>query len=281
MSLRVGAGRSLNHLELATDFAADLVAFELHPALLDGALAITAGEGLHLPFSYGRVVVHAALPREIYSFAHFPESGFDADLVSANLVILDAEGRILVEIEDYTLRRMDERRVDEPSPPEVAGELAAGITNREGAEVFRRILGAELSQVIVSTRDLEIQAEESRKLELAKVAEPVPGTSYQRPDLGTPYVAPQSELEKSIAGIWQEVLGIAQVGVEDDFLELGGHSLLATQVLSRLRKVLGLDLPLKSFFEASNVADLVRTVEGLESKADTDTPLVDIKEGML
>ncbi len=74
-------------------------------------------------------------------------------------------------------------------------------------------------------------------------------------------VPPRSALEAAIAGIWREVLGVAEIGAEDNFFELGGHSLLATQVVSRLRRAFAVDVPLRRMFEQpSTVAKLARTV---------------------
>jgi amino acid adenylation domain-containing protein len=68
------------------------------------------------------------------------------------------------------------------------------------------------------------------------------------------HAAPESPLQEILAGIWEEVLGVERVGVEDDFfVDLGGHSLLATQVVARVRERLRLDLPLRSLFEAPTV----------------------------
>jgi syringomycin synthetase protein SyrE len=85
-----------------------------------------------------------------------------------------------------------------------------------------------------------------------------------RPDeqayLRREYEAPQGEVEKILAGIWQEVLNIERVGRNDNFFELGGHSLLATRVMVQIRDLMGLDLPLFEIFEASSLDDLaVRT----------------------
>jgi thioesterase domain-containing protein/aryl carrier-like protein len=62
------------------------------------------------------------------------------------------------------------------------------------------------------------------------------------------YVAPAGELESTIAQIWQELLGLPQVGRHDHFFELGGHSLLALQMLSRLHQASGVDVPLRELF---------------------------------
>jgi len=95
---------------------------------------------------------------------------------------------------------------------------------------------------------------------------------HSRPDLATPYVAPRTETESALAGIWEEVLGIGPVGIHDDFHELGGHSLLALQLLSRVRRTLGSDLPLRAIFDAPTVARLaVRLLESETVKADEGT----------
>jgi acyl carrier protein len=73
------------------------------------------------------------------------------------------------------------------------------------------------------------------------------------------YAAPVGEVEQALAGIWQELLGLARVGREDHFFELGGHSLLAMQVVSRLRQRLGLELPLRALFAQPTLAALAHT----------------------
>ncbi|MDZ5604326.1 amino acid adenylation domain-containing protein [Pseudomonas sp. RP23018S] len=67
------------------------------------------------------------------------------------------------------------------------------------------------------------------------------------------YRAAHTALEQALATIWQEVLQLEQVGLDDDFFQLGGHSLLATQVTSRARRNLGLEVPLRVLFEHSTL----------------------------
>jgi acyl carrier protein len=77
------------------------------------------------------------------------------------------------------------------------------------------------------------------------------------------FVPPRNHLEEVIAGIWAQMLDRRRVGSADSFFELGGHSLLATRVLSRLGRAFGVEVPLKTLFEAPTVAGLAAEVERL------------------
>ncbi len=72
---------------------------------------------------------------------------------------------------------------------------------------------------------------------------------------------PRNDVEKKIAEIWQEVLGVEQVGIEDDFFALGGHSLLATQIMARVEDFFSVKIPLSKLFESSTVAAMARCIE--------------------
>jgi len=70
------------------------------------------------------------------------------------------------------------------------------------------------------------------------------------------YEAPRTEEEQTLANIWQGLLGIERVGINDDFFELGGHSLLATRAVSAVRKKLNVELVIKDLFQHSTIAQL-------------------------
>jgi acyl-coenzyme A synthetase/AMP-(fatty) acid ligase/acyl carrier protein len=92
---------------------------------------------------------------------------------------------------------------------------------------------------------------------------PPPGDG--RTALQTHFVAPRTPLEKDLADIWSEILGVRQIGVDDDFFRLGGHSLLAMRVVSRVRSALQIELPLRMLFESPTVGRLARSIQ--EQKA--------------
>jgi len=91
----------------------------------------------------------------------------------------------------------------------------------------------------------------------------LPAPDSVRPDLKDAYVAPRTPLEEVMVEIWTSVLGIDEVGVDDNFFELGGHSLLATQIISRLRDVFHIELPLTTIFQAPKISEIVKFVEKL------------------
>ncbi|NEN88877.1 MAG: acyltransferase domain-containing protein [Okeania sp. SIO3H1] len=86
---------------------------------------------------------------------------------------------------------------------------------------------------------------------------------HSRPELKSNYIAPRNKIEQTIADIWQEYFGIEEVGIYDDFFELGGDSLLGAQVLSRIRKILSVELPQDKLFEKPDIASLAEEIETL------------------
>jgi len=104
----------------------------------------------------------------------------------------------------------------------------------------------------------------------------LPAPDQARPDLGEVYAAPRTPIEETVATIWAEVFKLERVGIHDNFFNLGGHSLFATQVMSRVRKVFQLDLPLRSLFEAPTVAGLAAIIvqRQIEQAVASDTAAV-------
>ncbi|MFE3031380.1 amino acid adenylation domain-containing protein [Streptomyces canus] len=85
------------------------------------------------------------------------------------------------------------------------------------------------------------------------------------------YVAPATRTEELLAGFWADVLGRTWIGTHDNFFELGGHSLLATQVVSRIREVFGVELPLTAMFHEPTIAETAATIDRAMFAAVGDT----------
>ncbi len=143
--------------------------------------------------------------------------------------------------------------------------LRRAILTRDGLTILRRALNADVSQVIVSPEELDNM--------LAWAREPIevsdrPASNGNRPraaDSGkarnSQRDAPRNETEETVASIWKNVLGISELGINENFTELGGHSLLAIRILADLRKAFEVDVPMRALFDAPTVAELAANIE--------------------
>jgi surfactin family lipopeptide synthetase C len=87
---------------------------------------------------------------------------------------------------------------------------------------------------------------------------PIPDVSQMEPR--KPYVAPRTPIEEEMASIWEELLKQKHVGIYDNFFEQGGHSLLLTQLASRIRKVFGIEIPLRVIFDAPTIVEITKAI---------------------
>jgi phthiocerol/phenolphthiocerol synthesis type-I polyketide synthase E len=147
----------------------------------------------------------------------------------------------------------------------------------EAVEAFRRLVEAPLTgQVVVSTGDLEARlAQWVRREQGGKATREGSGTQHARPALGTEYVPPGTDLEHTLVRVWQDVLGLDQLGTDDNFFDLGGSSLLWLKVVGRLKKELGRDIPLTAVFEAPTVGALAR----LLGEGPVESPTYETSQG--
>ncbi|MEM6451446.1 MAG: beta-ketoacyl synthase N-terminal-like domain-containing protein [Cyanobacteria bacterium P01_D01_bin.105] len=156
------------------------------------------------------------------------------------------------------------------------------LTPTEAWQVTERILTkAAPGQIIVSKGDLTARYQKWIKATPTQAAEQAEGDelkanelkgnngeaasaekNYSRPQLSTAYVAPRNETETTIAAIWQDLLKLEKIGIDDSFFDLGGHSLLAIQVISRLREAFPVDIEMRNLlFEAPTVAKIAAVID--------------------
>jgi amino acid adenylation domain-containing protein len=89
----------------------------------------------------------------------------------------------------------------------------------------------------------------------------LPAPDWTRPVLETAFVAPRNDVERQLAQIWEQVLGIQPIGVQDNFFDLGGNSLVAGRVLVEISNVFDIQLPMIALFEAPTVARLAERIQ--------------------
>jgi acyl carrier protein len=172
--------------------------------------------------------------------------------------------------------------------------LVAYVTASQGSQLVVAELRAFLKQklqpqlipsffVVLDALPLSPNGKIDRK------ALPAPDRKDQESELC--FVPPSSPIEVQLVEIWRQVLGVEQIGIRDDFFSLGGHSLSATRVVSRIREVFQIDMPLSDVFtigftveelaravtlyrlEQLGDDELARTLADLESISDEDAAL--------
>jgi thioesterase domain-containing protein/acyl carrier protein len=167
-------------------------------------------------------------------------------------------------------------------------DLKEGLFSEEGVDVFSRIIGSTLSQVVVSTRDLETQIKqnndvtvlnEPKNLEKARIS----SSEHPRPTTTNAYAAPRNKLEQIIADLWETFLGIEQVGIHDDFFDLGGDSLLAVQLVDKLRKTLKTELSTNFLLDSPTIAGIAELITRTTSPntGSDETPKPEIPSSLV
>ncbi|MER6914839.1 SDR family NAD(P)-dependent oxidoreductase [Streptomyces sp. NPDC000594] len=299
--VHLGDHGALAELELPAEFAGDLEHIALHPSLLDlgaGFHGMNLAQEFRIPLSYGRLTLLAPLTRRIYSHHRFQETDRPGkETFTVDFTLLDEDGNELVRVENFLLKRVTrlKDRLESlrdgtsaevapyrpPAPratPRTQGgdaglgeHLAQGIRPHEGVDALLRVLAADPGpRIAIVAKDLDaVIADIARGRDRTDEDDPATagadgsatGAAHPRPRLTTAYRAPGDPVEERLAGLWSALLGVQDIGVHDDFFELGGHSLLGVQLLARVRRELGVDLPLNALFEALTVdrlADVVR-----------------------
>lgn len=118
------------------------------------------------------------------------------------------------------------------------------IAPGQAMKIMEQALACEETQLIVSVGNLYERKQRGGKNNQEQLVKEAlkDNTKYDRPELSTPYVAPESEIEKHIATIWAEAFSLKTIGIQDDFFELGGDSLYAIGIVNELKKHYQMDM---------------------------------------
>jgi thioesterase domain-containing protein/acyl carrier protein len=225
--------------------------------------------------------VFAPLPGRIVSHVRnaAPNTASRATAVF-DVTLATPEGRVCVEISGFTIRKLegglsfappDPRALEfddgaaKPASPAEERLLHAfhqGIRPAEGARAFGLALARTEPQIIVSSLDLPALVDQTRAVPQGRAET----AGFERPDLDSAYAEPRNDVDRTLVGFWQELLGVTKVGVDDSFFDLGGHSLIAVRLFAMVKKAYRVDFPISILFEAPTIAacaDLIIAQVGL------------------
>jgi polyketide synthase PksJ len=277
-SVKYSDNEAVGLFEPEADLTEDYKMYANHPALLDFATSffrLYKSPEVFLPFSYKKITFFKPLKGPFSSWVrqvYKDKDKVNDNTMSFNISLFDAHGSHLLEIEEFSVIRVDNYKKLEHGAVKsktlektyglkerlIIEDIEPGIRNHEGIQVLETALKAATQHIVISTRDLSMRM--NRINELAKLYS---DSSYQnkssvikgrRPEMNVPYVAPQNETEKLIASIWSDAMGIEQIGINDNYFDLGGDSLLITEIHSKFLDKTGVEISVANMLQYNTVA---------------------------
>ena len=264
--------------------------YRVHPGMMDLATGFGlplvenySGDQFWVPLTYGRIKIFGPMPERAFSWIRVAEgTTADSENVRFDVSIADETGQVVIEVEDFTVHRLTQgidfaksaaargetERVLSPAEERLRHTVEQGILPADGAEMFFRAMGSDHPQVLISSLNLEKMIEQ---VEAEATQAPTSEGGFERPDLDSEFVEPENEVERKLAEFWAELLGVAQIGVEDNFFDLGGHSLIAVRLFAKVKAAFSVDFPISILFEAPTIrkcANLI--IERVGDVAGTD-----------
>jgi acyl carrier protein len=282
----VGHREEIGRMALKPEFADECGQFTLHPSLFDDAVSnsqylpvpLSRGDR-YLPFTYRKILVRHPLPPVFFTHLQHLDAA-DGEIIGVDAVLIAEDGTELVKVEGYTMRRVDTESVHtmvQSTPAALERgisldtnrieSLDMGIAPADGLNALDRILSAPFpGQVIVCPEGLGNYVRKLNRLSSDRLVEEladiqISTTQTMERLLDNPYVEPKTEVQRALATLWAQALGLQEVGIEDDFFELGGNSLVAVQLGARIRRTFDVEMPLAALFEQPTVETLAGLVE--------------------
>lgn len=276
-------------LELPTEFQGDLRQHPLHPALLDMAtgfgLPLVDGyndqSGMYVPMGYESITVLGSLPPVVYAFIGLSDEPQDIKTPKFDIEVQDAAGNLLIQIDRLKMKSVDAkqfavgsrgvrqrqaRRKLTSAEQLFVDSYEHGIEPDQGALAFEMALGlGGKHSVYISPVDLVDLR--NRFDDVSRVSKKAKISFGRQADSGEIKLA-STPTQRWLVGIWQDLLGVDQIGTDESFLDLGGHSLLAVRLFAKIRQDRDVDLPLATLFEAPTIALLAERVDQQTGASD-------------
>ena len=294
----LGRREALSVVELPNRFISDLAAYALHPAVLDmatgSAMFLIPGyedlDYLYVPVAYGSVLIQGSLPAKCYGHIRAKDdASFNGSIATFDISILDEQGNLLVEIEDFSLQQIRDpallergswragQTVKRVRIPDI-GEDRAGIgpvdsiTSRQGIDAFHSVLAAA-SAPNVTVFNSDFGAFLAGLNEEPRAAKAIVSGAHNE--------ALVDGVEVALANWWKELLGLTKVGRRDDFFELGGQSLTAIRLLGKVKKAYGVELNSAVMLQASTIESLARLIRKWEPQPSSPSVIAMPAQGAL
>jgi thioesterase domain-containing protein/acyl carrier protein len=264
-AIHLGQGEALAEIELPKPYKDDVLKYHLHPALLDlatgAALYLIENYGqsasVYLPMSYAHARAFRSLPAAFFSHIRSRqrnEAGHD--VATFDLTLLDEQGKVLVEIEGFSMRLIrdpenglrlsrDRLPTQTASIDGFADRPRRGIAPADGVKALTRILSSGASQQVFVLPD-------------GLGALPQSPQSPVKPPSNN--ASPKDDVHSVLVEWWQELLGVDHVELDDDFFEIGGHSLIVVRLFSKINRKYEINLGLSTMFEARTVRSLAKLI---------------------
>ncbi|MGB3533919.1 MAG: amino acid adenylation domain-containing protein [Microcoleaceae cyanobacterium] len=166
-------------------------------------------------------------------------------------------------------------REDEPNNKRLVAYIVFLLEDEQSnLNHLRRFLEQKLPSYMIPTTFVKLDA--LPRLPNGKInRKSLPIPDAFRPELTVAYLEPRTELEKTIAQIWQKELNVQSVGIHDNFFELGGHSLLGIKVVAEVSEAIGVQIPLRLLFEKPTIFGLAEQIK-TQNEAISVSPLPQI-----
>ena len=258
--------------EIDDKYINDFDYFNLHPAMLDTAVANLFRDHtleLYLPYSYKSIRFYGKFTKKMYATISLKsDMSNNPNQALFNINYYNSNGEISMKISDYSLVNMSKGGLSENQPIiniKKNQDSEDYILPDEGVNVFDRIFYYNNgTNVVVTPFNLFKELHNIIHDDISESKKSMDNESnYERPDISSEYVEPTNEIEETIAGIWSQILGIGQIGINDNFNDLGGNSLLAVQAISNTSQAFAIELTADILGDAPTIKSLSDHIMGL------------------
>jgi len=270
----LGQGRCVFHLRLKDEFASELSELKLHPSILDCATSSafdSEDDKFYIPLHYKKIIYYRPLTQVCYSSIVPVSNNYGVQEV--DISIYDAKDNLLLDIIGFSKREIAESDfVNSPKTEKaiiklpIKNELPLlnkGLETEEGIVAFHNIISQKIDSVVITKSNINSEIASHRNFKSFKDIEGLTDSVSlrERPELSNAYVGPKTDVEKKLVGLWQQMLSINNIGINDDFFELGGDSLVLMQIHSELSGLLSQNIAIAELYNYPTIEGLANSLK--------------------